>query len=55
MMQFVNREILHKLIFGGKNSIKKKRLKTFVLLENNQPAQQRLAKRQNTDRVKNAS
>ena len=37
-MQFVNKNILQKLISGEKNSMKKKRIKTFVLLEKDQLA-----------------
>ena len=41
-------KILYKLISGEKFQQKKKRLKTFVLLENNQPRPQCLAKRKKT-------
>ena len=47
-MQFVNKNIHYKLIFGKKNNKtkkKKNRLQTSVLLENNQPVPQCLVKR----------
>ena len=36
MIQLANKNILHKLI-SGKEIIKKKRLKAYILLESNQP------------------
>ena len=46
MIQFINKNILHKLIIWGEGKFhKKKRLKTFVLLGNNQTISQCLAKR----------
>ena len=44
--------MLHKLISSKKISIKKKRLKTFALLENNQPVSQSLVKKTPTESLK---
>ena len=54
MMQFINKNNVTLIDILEKSSIKKKRLKKSILLENNQPVPQCLVKRKNTDRVTKA-